>query len=356
MKQNIQPKVKTGLRMSTTMKVVAGTGILATVLTIAFFIYSNLTHKDSLANNTQITSILNNNWSHNPTWDLNRQPINGDIVIIPAGITVTVASPVHFNGTVKVYGTLRFTNGKLFMDSTSQVMLHENGILISNGPGTSDKITIGSYSWTGSSISNITGPNLLTYNGAVGGNPLPVKLIAFKAAKEGNHVKLLWSTAMEVNNDYFSIERSTDGQQFENVGRVTGAGNASEKMDYEFIDEAPVAGINYYRLKQIDYDGKYEYSNIIRLDNKISTAMELISAGPNPFKDNFTVEFNGETEGEAEIFITNVSGAVIHQEKININSGNNKYQFSDNKNLPNGIYFITIQNDQQKLSQKLIKG
>lgn len=95
------------------------------------------------------------------------------------------------------------------------------------------------------------------------GNSLPVELIAFTAEKNDQHVDLHWTTASEIQNQYFSIERSIDGTSFEAIGRMNGAGNSTTLNEYSFSDEQPWKGINYYRLAQTDIDGTVNYSRIV---------------------------------------------------------------------------------------------
>jgi hypothetical protein len=91
---------------------------------------------------------------------------------------------------------------------------------------------------------------------------LPVEYVTFAATPQNDKIKLEWSTASETNNDYFTIERSGDGRIFDAIGIIDGAGNSSDELYYEFKDESPLQGINYYRINQTDFDGQYSYSEI----------------------------------------------------------------------------------------------
>jgi hypothetical protein len=91
-------------------------------------------------------------------------------------------------------------------------------------------------------------------------NPLPIDLLSFTAKYQDGKVLLNWATGSEINNDYFTLERSRDAVSAEIIGFVDGAGNSSQTLHYEFIDHDPLPGISYYRLKQTDYDGSFEYS------------------------------------------------------------------------------------------------
>ncbi|MBI1224985.1 MAG: T9SS type A sorting domain-containing protein [Bacteroidetes bacterium] len=92
--------------------------------------------------------------------------------------------------------------------------------------------------------------------------PLPVELTSFKAEAKGRETMLKWTTATEQNNQKFVVERSEDGTSFREVGEVSGMGTTQEAQSYSFMDEKPFEGLNYYRLKQIDFDGNYEYTEV----------------------------------------------------------------------------------------------
>ena len=97
---------------------------------------------------------------------------------------------------------------------------------------------------------------------------LPVELISFSATLNKNKVELKWVTASEINNDYFNVERSSDTDTYISIGKVKGGGNSSHVLSYSCEDVDPAAGINYYRLKQVDYNGDYKFSEVISLNNK----------------------------------------------------------------------------------------
>lgn len=99
--------------------------------------------------------------------------------------------------------------------------------------------------------------------------PLPISLINFKGEKYINENKLSWSTATEINNDYFTLERSTDGEKFEEVGVIDGSGTSNSTLNYNYLDKNFNRGVNYYRLRQTDYDRTTTYSSTIAIDNNI---------------------------------------------------------------------------------------
>ncbi len=172
--------------------------------------------------------------------------------------------------------------------------------------------------------------------------PLPVKLTAFDATIKAKSTILTWSTSSEMNNSGFEIERSTDGVDFENIGFVKGAGNSNTTRDYSFNhDNAEDA---FYRLKQIDFDGKTTYSPVISVQNTKAEA----DLNPNPFNEFIKVTTNS-TISRAEI--VDMMGKVVLSENVN----SNNVQL-DAKNLLNGVYFIRIYQGDAVITKRIIKA
>ena len=167
---------------------------------------------------------------------------------------------------------------------------------------------------------------------------LPVEFLSFTGHLENNNnVVLNWSTATEKNNKGFEIERSEDGENWENIGFVHGNGTTAEVSDYEFTDDLNRVGL-YYRLKQIDLDGKYEYSNIINITIEQSNNQSF-NIYPNPASDVLNIE----TNQPVFLQIMNTTGQVLKEQQINSNSAISL------KDLPNGIYYVQIGEHTQKL-------
>ena len=135
-------------------------------------------------------------------------------------------------------------------------------------------------------------------------NPLPIELASFWATDEDGLVGLNWITHSEINNEKFTLQRSPTGFDFEQIGVVPGAGNSAEKLTYTFIDEAPLGGLSYYRLKQTDFDGKESYSNVISVHRK-GTGLAF-QVYPNPAGYEW-IQFNQK----ANIIIVNSMDQLI---------------------------------------------
>jgi len=129
-----------------------------------------------------------------------------------------------------------------------------------------------------------------------------------------------WRTASEINNDYFTIERSVDGVNFEIIDIINGAGNSNNILHYETIDSNPLEGVSYYRLKQTDYDGQFEYSSIVSVRNHEETISQEINVYPNPVlknASNVNVKIKGFNEDEeVSVKVINIFGKVEYFEKI----------------------------------------
>ena len=174
-------------------------------------------------------------------------------------------------------------------------------------------------------------------------SPLPVKWLSFEGEKVNEWVELTWRTASEINNDYFAIERSNDGINFHEIGRVMGAGNSNVILDYEFTDYEPLKGYSYYRLKQVDFDAAFEYSHIvpINFDNDNSN----IKVFPNPFENNVTIDAGEKQIGY--IRIHDVNGKVVFDELIN-----KQISILMLNHLESGTYYIS---NEHGIISKLIK-
>jgi hypothetical protein len=172
---------------------------------------------------------------------------------------------------------------------------------------------------------------------------LPIKLLSFSGKCYNKNILLKWSTTSEINNDFFALEKSIDGIIWTAITKIKG--NSTTINNYSFTDTEQNNQQVYYRLRQVDIDGRFEYSKIISVDN-CSTNINLFTISPNPSNGNITVKINGLT-GLQQLQIYNAVGQFVK-----------KVQVIQNKNisifdLPNGLYFIKLKNNSQSL--KLIK-
>jgi Secretion system C-terminal sorting domain len=176
---------------------------------------------------------------------------------------------------------------------------------------------------------------------------LPVELTFFKAKSINNVVKLSWQTASEKNNKGFEIERSMDTKTWENIGEVKGQGTSDIKVDYNFEDKHPLSILTYYRLKQVDFDGKESYSNIESVSiYKKNVSFEVY---PNPVNNREAIITFDEDLLEGTFTIINSIGSVVKKEKIS--TKNPSLNLSD---LTTGIYIFNVQKGSNFVSKKII--
>lgn len=230
---------------------------------------------------------------------------------------------------------------------------------------------------TGSSLSDVTGngntgtlTNMMNDDWVASGasttittapacaSLLPVDLVNFRARVQDNQSILSWSTAYEFNNEGFEIEWSTDNQSWKNIGFVQGIGESYELNNYQFVHERPAAGINYYRLKQMDYDGVFDYSSVVSIDLLNLGDLAKLRVAPNPTQDgSFTLylpenlsEQNWAVEAEnIQMQITDYAGRLIEEQTI---IGNQSA--IDVGNLSPGLYLIQVQIGGQRFFEKVL--
>jgi hypothetical protein len=183
---------------------------------------------------------------------------------------------------------------------------------------------------------------------------LPVELTYFRGENQGKSNLLYWETASEQNNAYFILERSSDAQQFTALGQIEGNGNSNQNQFYSFTDINPTTGINYYRLKQVDSDGSFSYSQVIALEVKASDSQ--VNIYPNPSSDIISIEFVNDTNSEIHIKIYDVLGHLVRNVNLGSTKGHQVYNLSLS-NLPEGAYLIQLSDDSEKIitKQTLIK-
>ncbi len=138
--------------------------------------------------------------------------------------------------------------------------------------------------------------------------PLPVELTRFTARPQGKYAELSWATATEQDNDYFAVERSADGRQWQALGRVAGRGTTTLPQQYAYRDEAPLPGLSYYRLKQVDFDGQYEYHGPVSL--RWEQAGGSMAAFPNPAGERLYVRLPQEAP-EGRLRLLNALGQEV---------------------------------------------
>jgi hypothetical protein len=149
-------------------------------------------------------------------------------------------------------------------------------------------------------------------HGAGSGDPLPVQLVTFSGQQEQGENILEWLTAAEFNVSHFEVERSVNGTAFQKLGAVEAAGNSTEPRDYRFVDSDLPSGGLYYRLRIVDNDNTYEYSNVVYLSTNGGVSInQYINVVPNPFTDKVEVQFYQARSGAYQVIITDIAGRPV---------------------------------------------
>lgn len=287
----------------------------------------------------------------------------------PAGVNLTVNDTDIAKEQI-IDRWWNFSSGGLKAKVTLSYSGSENSLSTDYGTG-----LMSIYSWEGtqwsapqgsgsgvkSGIGEVT-VNSLSFNSycVIGANTSApaVQLSNFDVRSEGTEVHINWSTLSENNNAQFTIERSTDGVNFESIQQVDGAGNSSAMLNYSSIDKSPLNGVSYYRLKQTTSNGKSSFSEVktvtINLPNQ--SVIKIKDVGPNPFEDSFKVNYALNADGLVKIALLSLKGETIFETEQNGTTGENQFDYKDNIGLRAGIYILQIKCKDQVKTQKLIKN
>ena len=187
-----------------------------------------------------------------------------------------------------------------------------------------------------------------------GANPLPVELTSFASSVKNNSVILNWATATETSNYGFDVERSSDKVKWSKVAFINGNGNSNSEKHYSYVDKSSMAGKQYYRLKQIDTDGKYEYSKIVEVNLGLPKTYELSQNYPNPFNPVTTIRYAIPESQIAKVTIFNALGEVVAKIVDGyVEAGVHEVQFNAG-NLASGIYFYRLEAGKYNQTKKMM--
>ena len=221
-----------------------------------------------------------------------------------------------------------------------------NGTMWKNhGNGsTTGNTTTGKISTAGA-VNLFATPSLFTLGSTGFGNPLPIELVTFNAQFVEDAVRTEWTTASEMNNDRFDVERSSDAISFELAGSVFGAGNSQAVLNYEFVDMHPYSGASYYRLKQIDFDGTFTFSDIVPVNNP-NGSLASITIFPNPTQGDAVISIQGTVDGTIELSVINAQGQQVLNYSRTVTVEGLMVPISM-EGLPSGIYVVRMQEQGQ---------
>jgi hypothetical protein len=293
-------------------------------------------------------------WDASGTWSYTNGgascgciPVGGDVIIVRSTDSISVPTNINVatpSVTVQIYGNLNIT-GFLDLNGTGSVVnIYTGGKITSNG-SSSSKLRIGgtgTAEYTGND-GTINGPWTIT-NGSSGPNSslLPVTFISFTGKSNGNSIALSWSTAEEINNNFFEVQKSTDGVNFITLANEPANGNHS----YSYTDGA-FTQRSYYRLKQVDLNGNYTFYTILEFNPESN--LELV-VSPNPAADNnFTISFNS-LSSTISMKLQDANGKEIYSKS----TSNGMIDGAELPVLVPGVYYVNANDGQSSLIKKIV--
>lgn len=349
-----EPNVKQDHRL---LKIVIVSTFIASFLVAIFFLAGNfLPSTKTKAAGTPSVYTMSGDWDSKSNKDIMNSTVNGDTIKITSTVTID-----KNNSNLSSKDVIILLNGgniewlgkhKLYLGANAKILLLNGGQL------TADKTTYGgdaSVYFNNVKIVSYDGSDAdysfadVTTNGGAASTPitpLPVKLISFESVLNNGKVNLKWATATEINNDRFEIERSYDGKAWKVIGTVKGNGNSSITIDYNFTDNNPevLSGNIYYRLHQFDFNGENEYSPIRLVRNGKKETIGKVY--PNPANAELKISLNADSY---QLSILDQSGKVVLSKQVDTN-----FEIIDIKELPNGIYFVKLENETISENHKIV--
>ena len=326
-----------------------------------------------------IYATQSGSWTSNSTWNLNRQPANNDSIVIPSGKTVTLsADKALSNVIIDIFGTLAIdepsgggSSNSLDISTTNSrstdpvIRLFDANSKLKRGVNStgSGRIRVrvngaGSYYTkyvTGST--DLTGPAVAYNNNFAGfdfnsNGALPVILVDYSVYNTDKVVNLKWRSQQENNSDHYSVERSVDGRSWTSIGSVPAVVNSTVPQNYAFTDARPLNGINYYRLRIVDRDGKFGLTPVKGC--RMSASKVKLSIYPNPAVSTASIVINQEKEERFDVMIYNKTGQLMARHRSA--EGSNIITF-DVSHLPQGDYIAdVVGNNGTKQTLRFIVG
>ena len=205
---------------------------------------------------------------------------------------------------------------------------------------------------------NINGRNINFYEWMVqftrtAAGPLPVALESYTVRLSNGKVYVRWSTSEEENSSHFTVERAGGNQQFTTVATIPSAGNSGSLKTYEWVDEHPLANINYYRLTQTDRDGQQEIFEVRKILNRAKWDRFAV-VSPNPFGEELTVFINVDKIQKVSFTLADMSGRIVRTRNATYNEGTAEVKFDAGK-LPRGVYFLKVEGEFFSEVQRVVK-
>lgn len=400
-RMKLVPRTSSSIKMKTIFVYTAASIALFGVILSLTIVYLNLGNSENsmagaLVAGGSYTSRQNGNWIMSSTWNGGTAPPTSDLegsVTINSNQSVTLSGTlttknntiitINSNGKLTISGDLIAKNdlqiivygelvigGDMEGENNSIITINNGGKVTTSGNikfknntqlAVNGSLTVGedlqfgnNATFNGGGQVSITGGTCDNWQGPGGCNDyitLPIELLSFTAENVAGGVMLTWKTATELNNDYFTIERSSNGIDYEDIATVKGSGTTKEIMSYEFTDTSPLNGRSYYRLTQTDFDGKFETFKPVAVEVELSQE-PLLSVFPNPITGNIiNVYFSKPEEGALELLDNR--GNKILGEMTDGFSDN--IQLALNTTLPPGLYYLKYKTANTSETIKLLK-
>ena len=301
-----------------------GTGTLIRYLTTPFL---NASGSTMAAPSTPVTGVNAVPAKGQVTVSWNNGNGSGRLVVmkegsavsaIPADLSVYPASSVFKSGSQIAAGEYVVYAG------------NSNSVTVTNLENKTYYFSIYEYNGSAAPVYNSTS---FASGSVVVSVALPVKLLYFKAQASNDKVILNWATAQEINNEAFIVERSTDGVQYQSMATLAGKGNSSNTSYYTYTDNA-IAGKLYYRLKQVDADGRFTYSTVVAVS--LQNEAKQISVYPNPVRDQFRLSMP-QAVNEGVLCIYDSKGTIVLKQKVA------NGQYINSSQLAGGVYFVNVE-------------
>lgn len=299
----------------------------------------NITNRNTFVNNGTINNngIIDNGngsgdvFTNNGTLNNNSggQINNDDDGDITNDGTITNDATITNDGTI--------TNNMGGLIDNNSIVNNNSGATITND---------GDLEGTGGTFNNDG-----TFNNN-GSGQLPITLTSFTGKRVGSVIHLVWETASEENNDYMEVQRSRAGKRFEPLGRVPGQGTTATPRRYAFTDEQPLPGVNYYRLKQVDYDGAYAYHHTIAVLFTDKQTEQKVTLFPAIVTDQLNISLQQEATSDGALVIYNLTG----QEVLRLPFQRGLQQQNVNvAHLAEGQYVLRVQHGREVMTSRFVK-
>lgn len=288
-------------------------------------------------------SLGSANWNVPSTWSCGFIPAGGDEITILAGDTVAISTVINIMGlsvTVHVQGVLIFDspNSQLNLPCNSVIIITPTGSIQTSGPSQANqviRICRGNV-WQGAD-GTLTGPLII-------GLILPIELTYFDAESNNDRIDFTWQTASEEDNDYFTIEGSSDGAGWHSMHEVSGAGTTQEVQDYSYSSSNPNR-FEYFRLKQTDFSGMFSYSDVVAVPLEIKE----LRIYPNPSNGReLRIDFESDHTGSLQII--RYDGRIVYEQELY----GSKQLILNNLNLESGACIVQVQRTNELIKKRLV--